>query len=81
MRNLSNEDFVHLRQREMRQTGEERRLGNATVLARRGPRKPFYSPILAYIGVVLSRLGKALQERYAHAPDVPTIAIPETVRE
>ena len=68
MRNSINEGLVRFRQREMQAMAKRRHLGNAVVQSKHPPRDPFYVPLLAFAGVVLSRLGRALQERYSRVP-------------
>lgn len=67
MRDQVNEIYALLRERDMRRVGEKRQLENSLP---RPQRKPIYAPILAYAGVLLSKAGMMLQERYARPTDI-----------
>ena len=67
MRDQVNEIYALLRERDMRRVGEKRQLENSLP---RPQRKPIYAPILAHAGVLLSKAGMMLQERYARSTDI-----------
>ena len=77
MRDQVNEIYALLRERDMRRVGEKRHLENSLP---RPQRKPLYAPVLAYAGVILTKLGAVLQERYARPSDISVLR-PETVSE
>jgi hypothetical protein len=51
----------------MRRIGEKRQLENSLP---RAQWKPVYAPILSYAGVLLSKAGTILQERYTNSSDI-----------
>jgi hypothetical protein len=67
MRDQVNEIYALLRERDMRRIGEKRHLENSLP---RAQWKPVYAPILAYAGVLLSKAGMMLQERYTYSSDI-----------
>ncbi|KXK51728.1 MAG: hypothetical protein UZ13_01643 [Chloroflexi bacterium OLB13] len=80
MRDRMNEVYAPLREQVMRRTSEQRRRAEEVAIPPRPPRKLRYAPILAYVGVILSRLGAKLQQRYAQPTNVE-IVMPEVMRD